>query len=179
MSAPQEYKAIVDTSTQCTLMLSSYKGAAPLCISGVTGVSQQLTALEDEVSLTGNEWQKQPIVTSPAAPCILGIDCLKREYFKDPKEYQWAFHAAALETEEIKQLSISPGLSKDPSVVGLLKVEEQVPLTTTMVRWRQYHANQDSLIPIHKLLHRLKSQGVINKTHLPFNSPIWPVPYGQ
>jgi len=38
------------------------------------------------------------------------------------------------ETEEIKQLSILPGLSKDPSVVGLLRVEEQqVPIATRTV----------------------------------------------
>ena len=33
----------------------------------------------------------------------------------------------------------------------------------------------DSLLPIHKLTHQPESQGVISKTHLPFNSPIWPV----
>jgi len=58
------------------------------------------------VSLTGKEWQKHPIVTGPEAPCILGIDYLRRGYFKDPKGYQRAFGIAALEMEEIKQLSI-------------------------------------------------------------------------
>jgi len=38
-----------------------------------------------EVSLTGQEWQKHTIVSSPEAPCILGIDCLRRGYFKDPR----------------------------------------------------------------------------------------------
>ncbi|KAK4810781.1 hypothetical protein QYF61_008753 [Mycteria americana] len=113
-----------------------------------------------------------PIVTGPEAPCILGIDYLRRGYFKDPKGYRWAFGIAALEMEEIKQLSSLPGLSEDPSVVGLLRVEEQqVPIATTTVHWRQYH----SLIPIHKLIRRLESQGVISKTRSPFNSPIWPV----
>jgi len=41
--------------------------------------------------------------------------------------------------EEIKQLSILPGLSEDPSVEGLLRVEEQVPMAITMVHWQQYH----------------------------------------
>ncbi|KAK4830897.1 hypothetical protein QYF61_013826 [Mycteria americana] len=68
-------------------MPSSYIGAEPICISGVTGGSQQLTVLEAEVSLTGNEWQKHPIVTGPEAPCILGIDCLRRGHFKDPKGF--------------------------------------------------------------------------------------------
>ncbi|KAK4810605.1 hypothetical protein QYF61_007342 [Mycteria americana] len=157
-------------------MPSSYTGAEPLCISGVTGGSQQLTALETKVSLTGNEWQKPPIVTGPDAPCILGIDYLRRGYFKDPKGYRWAFGIAALETEEIKQLSTLPGLSEDPSVLGLLRVEEQqVPIATTTVHRRQYRTNRESLIPIHKLIHRLESQGVISKPRSPFNSPIWPV----
>ncbi|KAK4810743.1 hypothetical protein QYF61_007717 [Mycteria americana] len=152
-SDPQEYKALVDTGAQCTLMPSSYIGAEPICISGVTGGSQQLTVLEAEVSLTGNEWQKHPIVTGPEAPCILGIDYLRRGYFKDPKGYRWAFGIAALETEEIKQLSTLPGLSEDPSVVGLLRVEEQqVPIATTTVHRRQYRTNRDSLIPIHELI---------------------------
>ncbi|XP_057271735.1 uncharacterized protein LOC130602657 [Pezoporus wallicus] len=109
------------------------------------------------------------------APCILRIDYFRRGYFKDPKGYQWAFGIAALETEEIEQLSTLPGLSEDPSVVGLLKVEEQVPIATTTVHRRQYRTNRDSLIPIHQLIRRLESQGVISRTHLPFNSPIWPV----
>ncbi|KAK4806966.1 hypothetical protein QYF61_027333 [Mycteria americana] len=157
-SDPQEYKALVDTGAQCTLMPSSYIGAEPICICGLTGGSQQLTVLEAEVSLTGNEWQKHPIVTGPEAPCILGLDYLRRGYFKDPKGYRWAFGIAALETEEIKQLSTLPGLSEDPSVVGLLRVkEQQVPIATTM------------------LICRLESQGVISKNRSLFNSPIWPV----
>ncbi|KAK4806844.1 LOW QUALITY PROTEIN: hypothetical protein QYF61_012565 [Mycteria americana] len=175
-SDPQDYKALVDTGAQCTLMPSSYIGAEPIRISGVTGGSQQLTVLEAEVSLTGNEWQKHPIVTGPEAPCILGIDYLRRGYFKDPKGYRWAFGRAALETEEMKQLSTLPGLSEDPSVVGLLRVkEQQVPIATTTVHRRQYRTNRDSLIPIRELIRRLESQGVISKTHSPFNSPIWPV----
>ena len=63
-----------------------------------------------------------------------------------------------------------------PSAVGLLEVEEQqVPIATTTVHRRQYCTNRNSLIPIHKLIHQLESQGVISKTRSPFNSPIWPV----
>ncbi|GAB0205180.1 hypothetical protein GRJ2_002983600 [Grus japonensis] len=140
------------------------------------GGSQQLTLLEAEVSLTGNERQKHPIVTGPEAPCILGIDYLRKGYFKDPKGYRWAFGIAALEAEEIEPLSSLPGLSEDPSVVGLLRVEEQqVPIATTAVHRRQYRTNRGSLVPIHKLIHQLEGQGVISRTHSPFNSPIWPV----
>jgi len=90
--------------------------------------------------------------------------------------YQWASGIAALKKEDIKQLSTSPGLSEDPSVVGLLRVEEeQVPITTTTVHWQQYHTNQDSLIPTHKLICQLETQGMISKTRSPFNSAIGPV----
>ena len=128
------------------------------------------------MSLTGKNWQKHPIVTGPDAPCILGIDYLKRGYFKDPKGYKWAFGIAAVDTEKIEQLSDLPGLSDDPSVVGLLMVDDQqVPIATTTVHRRQYRTNRDSLIPIQKLIRQLESQGVISKTRSPFNSPIWPV----
>jgi len=81
-----------------------------------------------------------------------------------------------LELEEIKQLSTLPTLAEDPSVIGLLKVKEhQVSIATTTVHWRQHYTNQDSLIPIHQLIRELESKGVISKTHLNFNSPIWPV----
>ncbi|GAB0209595.1 hypothetical protein GRJ2_003425200 [Grus japonensis] len=157
-------------------MPSNYEEMEPISISGVTGGSQQLTLLEAEVSLTGNEWQKHPIVTGPEALCILGIDYLWKGYFKDPKGYRWAFGIATLEAEEIEPLSSLPGLSEDPSVVGLLRVEEQqVPIATTTVHRRQYRTNRDSLVPIHKLIRQLEGQGVISRTRSPFNSPIWPV----
>ncbi|GAB0209237.1 hypothetical protein GRJ2_003389400 [Grus japonensis] len=135
-----------------------------------------MTLLEAEVSLTGNEWEKHPIVTGPEAPCILGIDYLRRGYFKDPKGYRWAFGIAALEVEEIEPLSTLPRLLEDPSVVGLLRVkEQQVPIATTTVHQRQYCTNRDSLVPIHKLIRQLEGQGVISRTCSPFNSSIWPV----
>jgi len=89
------------------------------------------------VSLTGNEWEKHPIVTGPDAPYILGIDCLKRGRFKDPKKYQRAFGIAAVEAEDIKLMSTLSGLSEDRSVVELLKVEEQeVSIATTVMHQR-------------------------------------------
>ena len=111
-SDPQQYKALVDTGAQCTIMPSNFIGAEPICISGVTGGSQQLTVLEAEVSLSGKEWEKHPVVTGSDAPCIVGIDYLRRGYFKDPKGYWWAFCIAASETEGIKQLSVLPGLRR-------------------------------------------------------------------
>jgi len=61
-SEPQEYKALVDTGAQCTLMPSSYRGTELIYISGVTGGSQELSVLEEERSLTGKDWQKHPMV---------------------------------------------------------------------------------------------------------------------
>ncbi|RMC09938.1 hypothetical protein DUI87_12725 [Hirundo rustica rustica] len=157
-------------------MPSRYVGTKSISISGVTGGSQQLTVLEAEVSLTGNGWQRHPIVTGPEAPCILGIDYLRNGYFKDPKGYRWAFGIAAVETEDIRQLSTLPGLSDDSCAVGLLRVEEQqVPIATTTVHRRQYRTDRDSVIPIHEMIRKLKSQGVVSKARSPFNSPIWPV----
>ncbi|GAB0203355.1 hypothetical protein GRJ2_002801100 [Grus japonensis] len=152
------------------------RGTEPIRISGVTGGCQELSVLEAEVSFTGDKWEKHPIVTGPEAPCILGIDYLRRGYFKDPKGYRWAFGVATVNAEKIKQLSTLPGLSEDPFVVGLLQVEEQqVPIATRTVHRWQYRTNRDSLAPIHELIHQVETQGVISKTHSPFNSPIWPV----
>ncbi|RMC20373.1 hypothetical protein DUI87_01222 [Hirundo rustica rustica] len=153
-----------------------YVGTESISISGVTGGSQQLTVLEAEVSLTGNGWKKHTIVTGPEAPCILGIDYLRNGYFKDPKGYRWAFEIAAVETEDIRQLNTLPGLSDDSSAVGLLRVEEQqVPIATATVHRWQYRTDRDSVIPIHELIRKLESQGVVSKARSPFNSPIWPV----
>lgn len=67
---------------------------------------------------------------------------LRRGYFKDLKEYWWAFSIATLEKEEIGQLATLPGLSEVPSVVALLKAEEQqVLIPTTAVYWQHYHTN--------------------------------------
>lgn len=93
-------------------------------------------------------------MTGPGAPYILGIDCLRTGYFKDPKGCLWAFGIAAVETENIKELSALLGFQMTASIVGLLQVEEQqVPVTTTTVHRQKYHANQDFLHPIHKLTH--------------------------
>ncbi len=70
---------------KCTLMPSSHEGTESIHICGVSGGSQELTALEAKIRLTGTDWQKHPIVTGPGAPCILGIDYLRRGHFKDPK----------------------------------------------------------------------------------------------
>ncbi|RMC19912.1 hypothetical protein DUI87_03478 [Hirundo rustica rustica] len=145
-------------------------------IAEVTKSSQDFTLVEADVSLTGNEWKRHPIVTGPEAPCILGIDFLRNGYFKDPKGFRWAFRIAAVETESVKQLNTLPGLSENPSAVSLLKVEEQqVPIATSIVHRRQYRTTRDAVIPIHKMIRELKTQGVVSKTHSPFNSPIWPV----
>jgi len=65
-------------------MPSDFKGSESISISGLTRGAQELTVLEAEVRLTGQEWQKHPIVTGPEAPCILHIDYLRR-VFQGPK----------------------------------------------------------------------------------------------
>ncbi|RMB89567.1 hypothetical protein DUI87_34035 [Hirundo rustica rustica] len=67
-------------------------------------------------------------------------------------------------------------MSENPSAVGLPKAEEQrVPVATSTVHRRQYQTNRDAVIHIHKMIRELESQGVVSKTHSPFNSPIWPL----
>ncbi|RMC21720.1 hypothetical protein DUI87_02589 [Hirundo rustica rustica] len=67
-------------------------------------------------------------------------------------------------------------LQRNPSALGLLKVEEQqVPIATSIVHRRQYRTTRDAVIPIHEMICELESQEVVSKTHSPFNSPIWPV----
>ncbi|RMC15018.1 hypothetical protein DUI87_07197 [Hirundo rustica rustica] len=149
-SEPQKYEALVDTGSQCTLIPSEYVGTEPISIARVTGRSQELT--------------------------VGSRDFLGNGYYKDSKGFRWAFRIAAVEAEGIKKLNSLPGLSENPSTVGLLKVEEQrVPVATSTVHRRQYRTNRDAMIPIHKMIRELESQGVVSKTHSPFNSPIWPV----
>ncbi|RMC10273.1 hypothetical protein DUI87_13075 [Hirundo rustica rustica] len=175
-SEPQKYEAFVDTGSQCTLIPSEYVGTEPISIAGVTGGSQELTLLEAEVSLTGKECQKHPIVTGPGAPCILGIDFLQNGCYKDSKGLRWTFGIAVVEAEGIRKLNNLPGLSENPSAAGLLKVEEQrVPVASSTVHRRQYQTNRDAVFPIHKMIRELESQGVVSKTHSPFNSRVWPV----
>ena len=62
--------------------------------------------------------------------------------FQGPKRYRWALGVAALEMEEMEQLYALPGPTKDPSVVGLLKVEiKQVPIAMATVHWQRYRTN--------------------------------------
>ncbi|PKU37290.1 rna-directed dna polymerase from mobile element jockey-like [Limosa lapponica baueri] len=164
----------INMSQQCVLAVQKANGILGCIKTSVASRLRELTVLEAEVSLNGNKWEKHPIVTGPDALWILGIDYLKRGYFKDPKGYQWAFGVAAVETEDSTQLSTLPGLSDDPSVVGLLRVkEQQVPTATATVHQRQYCTNRDSLIPIQNLIRQLETQGVISKTRSPFNSTLW------
>ncbi|GAB0205975.1 hypothetical protein GRJ2_003063100 [Grus japonensis] len=143
-------------------------------VSAVEKLSQDVRQLKEDISYSPPVQTRISAVRK--APCILGIDYLRKGYFKDPKGYRWAFGIAALEVEEIEPLSSLPGLSEEPSVVGLLRVEEQqVPIATTTVHRRQYRTNRDSLVPIHELIRQLEGQGVISRTCSPFNSPIWPV----
>ncbi|RMB93151.1 hypothetical protein DUI87_30473 [Hirundo rustica rustica] len=153
-------------------MPSRHVGAESVSIAGVTGGSQDFSLVEADVSLTGKEWKKHPIVTGPEAPCILGIDYLRSGYFKDPKGLRQAFGIAAVVTEGIRQLNTLPGLSENPSAVGLLKVQEQqVPIATSIVHRRQYKTTRDAVIPIHKMIQEMESQGGLVKPTHPSTAP--------
>ncbi|RMB97076.1 hypothetical protein DUI87_26359 [Hirundo rustica rustica] len=39
----------------------------------------------------------------------------------------------------------------------------------------KYRTDRDSVTPIHEMIRKLESQGVVSKARSPFNSPIWPV----
>ncbi|KAF4802831.1 hypothetical protein TURU_021646 [Turdus rufiventris] len=74
------------------MTLTRHVGEEPVSIAGVMGDLQELTLLEAEVSVTGKEWQKHPIVAGPEELCILGIDFLRNGYYKDPKGFR-DYHA--------------------------------------------------------------------------------------
>lgn len=118
-----------------------------------------MSLLETEVSVRGANGRSTLLLTSLDALGILSIDCLRGRYFKDPKAYQWAFGVATMNIEKIKQLFTLPGLSDDPSAVGLLCVKEQyVPTTTMIVHWWQYRTIQNPLFPNHELIHQLEKE---------------------
>ena len=48
-------------------------------------------------------------------------------------------------------------------------------MATSTVHRQQYRTNRDAVIPSHTMIRQLESQGVVSKTHSPFNSPIWSV----
>ncbi|KAK4807131.1 hypothetical protein QYF61_018472 [Mycteria americana] len=89
------------------------------------GGSQQLSVLDAEVSLTGNKWQKHSIVTGLKGPCILGTDYLRRGYFRDPKEYQWVFGVAAVDTEKITEEDTDRTFDTVPHNILLSKLERE------------------------------------------------------
>lgn len=65
----------LDTGAQCTLIPSRHGDRIRFYCWRGRG-SQDLTLVEAEMNLTGKEWKKHPVVTSPEFPCILGIDLL-------------------------------------------------------------------------------------------------------
>lgn len=133
---PHRNARLQQTLVQFTVYSNAgYAGTEPACVSGVTRRSKQQTSWESGVSLIGNEWQNQPIVTGLDASLAQAIP---GEGISRTKNGKFAFvkglNLPFFEAEEIRHLSTLPGLSEDCSVVGLLKAEEQqVPVTTTVV----------------------------------------------
>ncbi|KAF4798591.1 hypothetical protein TURU_062612 [Turdus rufiventris] len=90
------------------------------------------------------------------------------------------------EDVNLRVISVSPYLNMGPVTKATVAViqfalwvnkvkEQQVPIATSTVHCQQYWTNRDAVIPIHKMIHELDSQGMVSKAHSPFNSPIWPV----
>lgn len=69
-----------------SLMALGLRSVTALYSCGMPVDSLQLTALGTQISLSGNEWQRHPILTCAEALCILGVYCLRRGYFKEPKK---------------------------------------------------------------------------------------------
>lgn len=113
----------MNIGVHCSLILSSYKGAEPLFISGVTEGPQEIIVLEAGESTIKNKGQKHLIVIGQRLHASL-VYLLRRHYSRDPKGYQWDFGIGALEMEDVKQLSTLLQLAENPSVFGLLRVEQ-------------------------------------------------------
>ncbi len=93
---------------------------------------------------------RQSISSMHGAPGPVTIGCFCQSV---PERRILAFGIAAGDTDDMKQPSLLPGLSEDPSVVGLLHVkEQQVPTATKTVHRQQYRTNRDSSLPILKLI---------------------------
>ena len=58
-------------------MPTSHQGTESICISGVTGGSQELTVLETEIHLTGKDEQNRPIVCGAPRPVTLSVNYLR------------------------------------------------------------------------------------------------------
>lgn len=159
-SGQQGYKGLVDTGAQCILIPPSYRESENICISGMTGMFQQLIVF-------GGQSDPQWEWVAKAPHCGWSRDSmhpwqrLRRGCFKDPKG--WAFCIAVLQMEEIGQVSSLPSLSEDLCVVWLLKVEEQQG--SQLLPQQCTNGNiSPNMPPIHKLICWLESQGVISKT---------------
>lgn len=143
----------------CTPIPSSYKGPKAICISAVMGI--QWFKCVGGWSEPNQNWGTKALHCdrprgSVRPQCRLSLE----RVLQGPKRILMGL----------------PGLSQDPSVVGLQRVEgQQEPTATPTVHHQQYHTIQDSLIPICQLIHQLENHGVISKTHAPFSSPIWRV----
>ncbi|TRZ10814.1 hypothetical protein HGM15179_016283 [Zosterops borbonicus] len=133
------------------------------------GESQRLTILEAEVSLQLN-WSQVGNTPGPEALCILGIDYLRRGYFKDPKWRCWAFGIDALETEKIRELVL--GASGDPSAEGQRTAGTDRYQTG---HCQKYCPSRDCVTSIHEMICELENPEVVSKIHSAFSSPIWPV----
>ncbi|RMC20879.1 hypothetical protein DUI87_01732 [Hirundo rustica rustica] len=137
----------------------------------------QPTSPRSGVQPTSTRTEAQPTATiSGARPTSTrSRDTIESFYLKDLRSLRKDYTRRP-DKSIISYLVCLWDAAENPSAISLLKVEEQqVPIATSTVHHQQYRTTQDAVIPIHKILHKLETQGVVSKTHSHFNSPIWPV----
>ncbi|KAK4830621.1 hypothetical protein QYF61_012446 [Mycteria americana] len=114
--------------------------------------NKQLSKDPDEAWCTRPLWRQ--LVQSVPALYANSFTILTWKDEEGPTVDEAATQLREYEESISSSLSTLPSLSEDPSVVGLLRVEEQqMSIATITVYQQQHHTNQDSLIPIHKLIH--------------------------
>ncbi|RMC19527.1 hypothetical protein DUI87_03084 [Hirundo rustica rustica] len=91
----------------------------------IAAVETRLQKLEDKIDENHKKLREEIREDLLQISAVQIRDYLRSGYFKDPKGLRWAFGIAAVVTESIRQLNTLPGLSENPSAVGLLKVQEQ------------------------------------------------------
>lgn len=124
-SDPKDYKALVDTSTQCTLMSSRGKiylyfwGDNGIPTAGCTG---SWSEPDCERTAKTPQWRVHRSC-APLAQIILQ-EIPQDKACQGPKRALLCFGIAAVKTEEVRELNILPDMLEDPSEEGMQRVEE-------------------------------------------------------
>ncbi|RMB96989.1 hypothetical protein DUI87_26569 [Hirundo rustica rustica] len=141
-------------------MPSRHVGAESVSIAGVTGGSQDFTLVEADVSLTGKEWKKTPYCDWARGPMHFGHRLPPKWVFQRPERTQVGIrdsgcsdrgHPAIEHLAWTVQESICSRTPESTRAMGTI--------ATSIVHRRQYRTTRDAVIPIHKMIQELESQG--------------------